>query len=234
MPPRWATRAADAVLRRGRPGAAVGAVAGAARLRRVGDTTVTIMATEGPRQVANHLNEEPAAVLAHVRRGDHPGGDVLGRQGRAGHRRDGARARAGGARVAQEAVRAWLVDAWRVTPEQLEAAGVVVERAHSSTRSRWTPTARCRRSRSIEDLFLVTAGGEGSGWSAYLPSAAPTHHTRHATRRVRLPGEALPDCGPDSCEVHGPRDGLPAGRRRAGRGPARAPRGRALDGAGSC
>ena len=51
--------------------------------------------------------------------------------------------------------------------------------------------------------MIVTAGGAGAGWSAYLPAWAPHWHAmaRMVTRRVRLPGEELPLCGPDGCSV---------------------------------
>ena len=52
-----------------------------------------------------------------------------------------------------------------------------------------------------DDIVLVTAGGEGAGWSAYAPSWAPRIHARASTRRVRPSGEPLPDCGPDGCIV---------------------------------
>ena len=62
-------------------------------------------------------------------------------------------------------------------------------------------TAGCPSLASADDVFLVTAGGPGPGWSAYLPRFAPVKHTRAITRRVRLAGESMPDCGPDSCEI---------------------------------
>jgi hypothetical protein len=167
------------------------------------DTTVTIMATEGPRQVANHLNEAPEAVLRtfaaattlaatfSVGKGGQ-GIVVLGPEHALALRAAG---------WTQAEAREFLIDASRVTPEYLEAAGVVVERGSQQHAIALDADGRLPTFRSAEDLLLVTAGGEGSGWSAYLPSAAPTHHTRHATRRVRVAGEALPDCGPDSCEV---------------------------------
>ena len=40
------------------------------------------------------------------------------------------------------------------------------------------------RAASADDVFLVTAGGPGAGWSAYLPAFAPVKHTRAITRRV--------------------------------------------------
>ena len=50
-------------------------------------------------------------------------------------------------------------------------------------------------------MLLVTAGGEGAGWSAWLPAWAPTIHAYRATRRVRPAGEPLPECGPEGCIV---------------------------------
>ena len=47
-----------------------------------------------------------------------------------------------------------------------------------------------------DDVCLVTAGGAGAGWSLHA-AWAPRQHARATTRRVRPPGEALPDCGPD-------------------------------------
>ena len=49
---------------------------------------------------------------------------------------------------------------------------------------------------SPDDVFLVTAGGPGAGWSAYLPAFAPRQHTRAITRRVRLPGSRCPTAAP--------------------------------------
>ena len=95
--------------------------------------------------------------------------------------------------------------------------------AHSSTRSRSTPTAGCRRSHSVDDLLLVTAGGEGSGWSAYLPSAAPTHPRAMPPAASVCPARRCRTAGPTAARCHGPRDRLPAGHRRAGRGAALAP-----------
>lgn len=54
---------------------------------------------------------------------------------------------------------------------------------------------------SPDDICLVTAGGEGAGWSAYAPVWVPKIHVRMTSRRVRPAGEPLPDCGPDGCIV---------------------------------
>lgn len=166
------------------------------------DTTVTIMATEGPRQVANHLNGDPNAIMLtfaaamrsmatfSVGKGGQ-GIVVLGPEHALALREAG---------WTPQRVRTVLQEATRVTPEEIEAAGVVVERG---AQHEIAPGAdgRLPTFREPEDIVVVTAGGEGSGWSAYLPAAAPLQHTRSVTRRVRAAGEALPDCGPDACEV---------------------------------
>ena len=63
------------------------------------------------------------------------------------------------------------------------AAGVVIERGaqHDMTPS---PDGMLPTMASPDDIFVVTAGGAGGGWSAYLPSWAPVIHSRAATRRV--------------------------------------------------
>jgi hypothetical protein len=100
----------------------------------------------------------------------------------------------------QEQVRDRLVQLSRVTPAELVAAGVVAEEGTQHAEAPGVD-GRVPTFREVEDLLVVTAGGEGSGWSAYLPAAAPTQHTRMVTRRVRPAGEAAPDCGPDACAV---------------------------------
>jgi hypothetical protein len=52
-----------------------------------------------------------------------------------------------------------------------------------------------------DDVYVVTAGGAGAGWSAVVPSWAPRKHAQVVTRRVRLAGEGLPPCGPDGCVI---------------------------------
>ncbi|MBA2555916.1 MAG: hypothetical protein H0V12_00980, partial [Chloroflexi bacterium] len=53
-----------------------------------------------------------------------------------------------------------------------------------------------------DDILLVTAGGAGAGWSAYIPAWAPKKHSAMTTRRVRPLGEKLPDCGDDECVIN--------------------------------
>jgi hypothetical protein len=152
------------------------------------DTTVTLLPTEGPRQVANILNGEAEGVLltvASAMRAAHgyPVGKghecvvVLGPEHAGAVRSAGwTRARA----------REFLQEASRVTAEELEAGGVRVERtgAHAMTPG---PDGRFATIRAPEDIFLVTAGGAGAGWSAYIPVWAPSNNARAVTRKVEVP-----------------------------------------------
>lgn len=167
-----------------------------------GDTTVTLMATEGPRQIANHLNGDGDAVLdtfaAMLR---NPASFMVGKGGQAiavvGPEHMIAFAEAG---ITREEAAAAITARSRIDPAAIEAAGVMIE--HGSQHD-MTPGADglLPTLAGPEDLLLVTAGGGGSGWSAMLPSFAPKIHTRTVTRRVRPADEALPDCGEDSCEI---------------------------------
>jgi hypothetical protein len=97
-------------------------------------------------------------------------------------------------------VREFLAHESRVTPEDIEAAGVLIE---TGAQHDMTPgdDGKLPAVGGPEDVLIVTAGGGGAGWSAYLPTWAPKQHSRGVTRRVTPAGEALPDCGPDSCEI---------------------------------
>jgi hypothetical protein len=152
------------------------------------ETTVTVLPTEGPRQVANILNGEAEGVLrtmASAMRAAHgysvgKGQEcvvVLGPEHAFAVRSAGwTRARA----------REFLQEASRVTAEELEAGGVWIERsgAHAMTPAEDGRYATIRRP---EDIFLVTAGGAGAGFSAYIPVWAPTNNARAVTRRVEVP-----------------------------------------------
>lgn len=166
------------------------------------DTTVTVMAVEGPRQIANQLNEDPEGVLrsfaAAIRM---PSTFIAGKSGQGlvvlGHEHALAVRQAGWTR---DDVRAFLVEESRITPEELATAGIILETdaQHDMTPG---PDGRLATLAEPDDVLLVTAGGPGAGWSAYMPAWAPRMHSRSVMRRVRPPGEALPDCGPDSCDV---------------------------------
>jgi hypothetical protein len=151
------------------------------------ETTVTLLPTEGPRQVANILNGEAEGVLltmACAMRAAHgyPVGKghecvvVLGPEHAFAVRSAGwTRARA----------RKFLQEASRVSADELEAAGVRVERSGAHT---MTPGEDGRYATISEpqDIFLVTAGGAGAGWSAYIPVWAPKNNARAVTRRVEV------------------------------------------------
>jgi hypothetical protein len=168
------------------------------------DTTVTVLPTEGPRQVANHLNEDPEGVLrSFSTMAKTPATFVVGKGGSQGvcvmgPEHAGALQQAG---WTKEQAREFLFRETRVTPDELIAGGIVIEKGYQHD---MTPGAdgKLATFRDPEDIFIVTAGGAGAGWSAYIPNWAPSQHARATTRRVRLPGEALPDCGPDACEVN--------------------------------
>lgn len=170
----------------------------------VADTTVTLMPTEGPHQVANHLNGDPEGILRTFAAAmANPATFSTGKAGQGivvlGWEHREILVKAGWTR---DQAQAFLAEHTRVTPVQLDAAGVLLEIGTSHPMDPG-PDGKLPSFRSPEDIFITTAGGAGAGWSAYIPSWAPPGHA-HAeavTRRVRLPGEALPDCGPDGCEV---------------------------------
>jgi hypothetical protein len=166
------------------------------------DTTVTVVATEGPRQIANLLNEDPEGVLRSISSAMRtPSTFVVGKGGQyvvvLGYEHALALT-AGG--WGKEDIRQYLTLHSRVSPAELLDGGVVIERGsqHDMTPG---PDGLLPSVSSPDDLLVVAAGGPGAGWSALLPGWAPTIHSRMVTRRVRPIGEALPDCGPESCEL---------------------------------
>lgn len=166
------------------------------------DTTVTVMATESPRQIANHLSEVPEDVLrTFVSSIRSPSGFPVGKGGQAfvvmcPEHADAVRV--GG--WTQLEAREFLARESRVSPEWLTGNGVPLEvaSAHDMTPG---DDGLLPSLTGADGVFLVTAGGPGPGWSAYIPSFAPAQHIKSVTRRVRTAGEALPDCGPDACRI---------------------------------
>ena len=158
-----------------------------------GDTTVTMLATEGPRQVANHLNPDPEGVLrtfaAAMRT---PSTFAVGKGHQVlivlGHEHRSLLVEAGWSR---KQIREFLAEHSRVTPEELEAAGVLLERTNQHN---MVPDADGKLATvpGPDDVLLVTAGGPGAGWSAYLPAWAPKKHSVATTRKVMAPGAGLP------------------------------------------
>jgi hypothetical protein len=156
-----------------------------------GTTTVTVLGTEGPRQVANNLNPSGQGILrtfaAAMR---NPATFTVGKGGQviivSGPEHTSALLEEG---WSQDAVLQFLVRESRVAPAELEAAGVIIER---NGQHDMTPGAdgKLPSVESAADIFLVTAGGAGAGWSAYVPCWAPKLHTRATTRVVRPAGPA--------------------------------------------
>ena len=153
----------------------------------VEDTTVTILATEGPRQIANILSGQPDEVLrtmASSIRAGHTyiagkGGEcivVLGPEHAAAVRDAGwTRAQA----------RDYLVEQTMITEADLAAAGLPVESTGAHTMHA-RPDGRYATFRDPSDILLVCAGGGGAGWSACIPAWAPTNNSKAVTELVRL------------------------------------------------
>lgn len=166
------------------------------------DTTVTVMATEASRQIANHLSEDPDGLMRTMASAIRvPASFPVGKGGQGvlviGPEHSLALRSAG---LGQAEVAEFVVAASRIHPDDLVANGVPLEvdSAHDMTPG---PDGLLPSIVSAEDLVLVTGGGGGPGWSAYLPGFAPAKHSRAVTRRVRTAADTLPDCGPDACEV---------------------------------
>lgn len=166
------------------------------------DTTVTVMATEASRQIANHLSEDPVALIRTIASAIRvPASFPVGKGGQGvvvlGPEHSLALRQAG---WTQQQVAEYLVEASRIHPDDLVGNGVPLEvdSAHDMTPG---PDGLLPSIVSADDLVLVSGGGGGPGWSAYLPGFAPAKHSRAVTRRVRTAMDEMPDCGPDSCEV---------------------------------
>ncbi|GIU93370.1 MAG: hypothetical protein KatS3mg011_2276 [Acidimicrobiia bacterium] len=166
------------------------------------DTTVTVLASEGPRQVANHLNENGRDIcLTFAAAARTPSTYAVGKGHQAiavfGPEHRQACIASG---MSKADVRNLIYEESRIAPAELERWGVLLERGYQHD---MTPDAdgKLATIASPDDLFVVTAGGEGAGWSAYIPAWAPIQHSRATTRRVREPGDPLPACGPEGCHL---------------------------------
>jgi hypothetical protein len=168
----------------------------------VQDTTVTVLPTEGPHQLAQQMTSSADAVLrsfaASIR---HPAWFSTGKGGHGalllGPEHAGFCIDEG---WTQAQVREYVYAHSRIRADELVAAGVVLER-NSQHELPVAADGTLPSLNSPDELLVVTAGAEGAGWSAWLPSWAPSRHAFRATRRVRPAGEPLPDCGPDGCIV---------------------------------
>jgi hypothetical protein len=166
------------------------------------DTTVTLVPCEGPHQLAQQLTDSAADVLRSFATSiRHPAWFSTGKGGHGalvlGPEHAGFCIAEG---WSQARVREYVYEHARVSPEELLAAGTQIEHNAQHDMSAGAD-GKIASLRSPDDVLLVTAGGEGAGWSAWLPSWAPTIHAYRATRRVRPAGEPLPECGPDGCIV---------------------------------
>lgn len=167
-----------------------------------GDTTVTVLPAEGPHQLAQQLTHSAEEVLRSFARSiRHPTWFSTGKGGQGalvlGPEHAGFCIAEG---WTQDQVCEFVYREARITPEEMLAAGVRLE---ENSQHDMTPgeDGKLATIESPREVLLVTAGGEGAGWSAWIPGWAPTIHARRATRRVRPAGEPLPDCGPDGCIV---------------------------------
>lgn len=101
----------------------------------------------------------------------------------------------------QADIREFLTRESRLSREELVRSGIHVEDIPGLEPGEDGAYAGIR---SPDDVLLVTAGGEGAGFSVWIPThswVTPAVPARRATRRVRPAGEPLPDCGPDGCLV---------------------------------
>jgi hypothetical protein len=166
-------------------------------------TTVTVAPTSGPIQVANHLNADAAAIAASVAAAMRmPSAFAVGKGAAQfvialGPEHEAALRDANWTRADLQRE---LMMRSRVRAQDLLDAGVLLEQGSHHD---MVPDADGYLDTvSVpDDVFVVTTGGAGGGWSAVIPSWAPKKHAQVVSRRVRLPGEQLPDCGPDGCAV---------------------------------
>jgi hypothetical protein len=105
---------------------------------------------------------------------------VLGYEARQSLARDG---------WSKDEIRSFLAEHSRISAEELKAAGVLLEldSAHDMVPEEdgLLPSVS-----SPDDIFLITAGGAGAGWSAYMPAWAPIRHSRATSRLVTKSGHS--------------------------------------------
>jgi hypothetical protein len=168
----------------------------------IDDTTVTVFGSEGPRQVANHLNPDPVGILntfAAAMRCPSTfsvgkGAEVILILGpeHSSVLIDG--------RWSRDRVREYLAEHSRVSPQELSDAGILLE--HGSQHDKGLGAdGKLATVPSPEDIYIVTAGGAGAGWSAYIPSWAPKIHSRAVTRKVSIGGNMADLFCDDACAI---------------------------------
>jgi hypothetical protein len=169
----------------------------------VEDTTVTILPALAPHRVSQARTRSAERVLrtvaSEIRSAGHfydgggkQGAVVLGPEHAAFCIAEG---------WTQSDVREFLVRETRIGADELVRSGIRVEEIPGLEPGDDGAFAGIR---SPDDILLITAGGEGAGFSVWLPTHSwitPAVPARRASRRVRPAGEPLPDCGPDGCIV---------------------------------
>jgi hypothetical protein len=168
----------------------------------VDDSTVTVLPSEAPRQIAQQLTSSAESVLRTVAAAiKSPAWFSTGKHGQGalvlGPEHAGFCIREG---WTQADVREFLYRESRISPEELLANGVQLEQgsAHDMTPG---DDGKLATLASPDHLILVTGGCEGAGWTNWIPNWAPILAATATTRRIRPAGEALPECGPDGCLV---------------------------------
>jgi hypothetical protein len=155
-------------------------------------STVTVAVTDAPRQVTHILSGNADNILkmfAHSMRDlSHCGaGRGLAYFIVVGPEHAGILAEAG---WTPERIAEHLAEASRFTPAELQAAGVplaenglpVEEGRRMTLRADGTLPAA-----DASEIFVVSAGGTGAGWSAVIYGYAPTQVYRPVTTPIRLP-----------------------------------------------
>lgn len=152
-------------------------------------TTVTVLAAEAPRQLIQRLNPEPEGLLRTIvgcmkdpaQNGTGKGTYyiiVLGPE-HAGMLRDGG--------WTQQEIREFLGRESRITPDELARSGVLLD-----TGGNYDMTPARDGTLPVADpkhILLVTAGGEGAGFSAVIPSWTGRVNHHPVSRPVRLLGQ---------------------------------------------
>jgi hypothetical protein len=166
------------------------------------DTTVTVAPVDGPRQLAQQLTRSAEHILrtfasairspATFCTGKRTQGIMILGPEHARFCVDQG--------WTQSAVREFLYQESRITPDELLANGVQIEKG-SANEVRPDEDGKLPSLASPGDVLLTTAGHEGAGWSMWIGNWAPAKDAKAVTRRVRPSGEPLPDCGPDGCIV---------------------------------
>jgi hypothetical protein len=163
-------------------------------------TTVTVMACDGPRQIAHRWNPTPEGFLRTLASTmKDPSQNATGCGScyvvALGPEHAGLLAEAG---LQPRDIRAALSEFSTTSEAELLAAGIELRFAPNHYSE---PDARGRLlTARPEHILVVTAGGFGSGWSAVIPcfTTLVTHHP--ATRPVRLPGRTEPRHDPAVAE----------------------------------